>query len=422
MLRRACRPIPKGPCCGPRARQDGSKFLRDRSGPRLAALLRARHCPTPFPPMAQVRLDSIGKVYDGDVRAVNDVNLEIADGEFVVLVGPSGCGKSTTLRMVAGLEEISEGTLTIGERVVNEVSPRDRNIAMVFQNYALYPHMSVRRNLSFGLERRRKFGNPFKALTSSEYRSQRSAESTAIAAQVEQAAETLGIAALLERHPKELSGGQRQRVAVGRALVRDPEVFLFDEPLSNLDAKLRIEMRGELRALHKSTGATMLYVTHDQEEAMTLGDRLVVMKDGVVQQCASPTEIYERPANRFVASFVGTPPMNFIEGRIDNGRFRAGQLDLPLPKNAPNAGEVVLGLRPDRIAPGGPGLEATAGLVSQEHLGDRMDLRLDLAGHKLIARCPVQSGLKEGQQVPIHVDMEQAHWFQPGAVGVNLLA
>ncbi len=361
--------------------------------------------------MAQVKLSSIGKVYDGGVRAVEDVNLDIADGEFVVLVGPSGCGKSTTLRMVAGLEEISEGTLTIGDRVVNEVSPKDRNIAMVFQNYALYPHMTVRRNLSFGLERRRQYGSAFKALTSGDYRQKRNEESAAIATQVEEAAKTLGIDQLLERQPKELSGGQRQRVAVGRALVRDPEVFLFDEPLSNLDAKLRIEMRGELRALHKSTGATMLYVTHDQEEAMTLGDRLVVMKDGVVQQCASPTEIYERPANRFVAAFVGTPPMNFIEGRIEAGRFRAGQLDLPLPQNAPDASEVVLGLRPDRIAPGGPGLETSAELVSQEHLGDRMDLRLDLAGHKLIARCAVQSGLGEGQQVPVNLDLEQAHWF-----------
>lgn len=369
--------------------------------------------------MAQVKLSSIGKVYDGGVRAVEDVNLDIADGEFVVLVGPSGCGKSTTLRMVAGLEEISEGTLTIGDRVVNEVPARDRNIAMVFQNYALYPHMTVRRNLSFGLERRRQYGSAIKALTSGDYRQKRSEESAAIAAQVEEAAKTLGIDQLLERQPKELSGGQRQRVAVGRALVRDPQVFLFDEPLSNLDAKLRIEMRGELRALHKSTGATMLYVTHDQEEAMTLGDRLVVMKDGVVQQCASPTEIYERPANRFVASFVGTPPMNFIEGRVEAGRFRAGQLDLPLPQNAPAAGEVVLGLRPDRIAPGGPGMETSAELISQEHLGDRMDLRLELSGHKLMARCAVQSGLIEGQQVAANLDLEQAHWFEPGPVGAR---
>src|SRR5256884_1320871 len=242
--------------------------------------------------MARVLLKNLNKKYD-DVHAVKDVNLEIHDREFVVLVGPSGCGKTTTLRMVAGLEEISSGEIRIDEQRINELAPMDRDIAMVFQNYALYPHMSVYDNMAFGL-RMRKFGRD------------------EIERRVRQAAEILGIQALLERRPRQLSGGQRQRVALGRAIVRNPRVFLFDEPLSNLDAALRVQMRVELKRLHDRLETTAIYVTHDQVEAMTLGDRVVVMKDGVVQQEGEPLELYGRPVNRFVASFIGSPAMNFI--------------------------------------------------------------------------------------------------------------
>ena len=265
--------------------------------------------------MAEVVLEKAGKTYPGGVRAVEGFDLRIADGEFVVLVGPSGCGKSTTLRMIAGLEEITEGTITIAGTVVNDVHARDRDIAMVFQNYALYPHMTVQRNLSFGLMRRRIHRSRLRALLSSDYRSAMREESAAIDLRVSEAARMLGITDLLDRQPRALSGGQRQRVALGRALVRAPQVFLFDEPLSNLDAKLRVEMRTELRVLHRQLNSTMVYVTHDQEEAMTLGDRLVVMNEGVVQQIDAPTRIYSHPVNRFVAGFVGTPSMNFSRAR-----------------------------------------------------------------------------------------------------------
>src|SRR5213594_3179393 len=242
--------------------------------------------------MAQVMMKDLNKKYD-EVHAVKDVNLHIRDKEFVVLVGPSGCGKTTTLRMVAGLEEISSGEISIGDRVVNDLPPKDRDIAMVFQNYALYPHMTVYDNMAFGLKMR-KFPK------------------AEIQKRVQDAAEILGIQDLLKRKPRQLSGGQRQRVAVGRAIVRHPQVFLFDEPLSNLDAKLRVQMRVELKRLHDRLETTAIYVTHDQVEAMTLGDRVVVMKDGVVKQVGEPLELYERPANRFVAGFIGSPAMNFI--------------------------------------------------------------------------------------------------------------
>src|SRR5438093_4314196 len=247
--------------------------------------------------MARVLLKNLNKKYD-DVHAVKDVNLEIHDREFVVLVGPSGCGKTTTLRMVAGLEEISSGEIRIDEQRINELAPMDRDIAMVFQNYALYPHMSVYDNMAFGL-RMRKFGRD------------------EIERRVRQAAEILGIQALLERRPRQLSGGQRQRVALGRAIVRNPRVFLFDEPLSNLDAKLRVQMRVELKRLHERLSTTAIYVTHDQVEAMTLGDRVVVMKDGLVQQVGQPMDVYRNPADTFVAKFLGNPPMNLLKGRLD---------------------------------------------------------------------------------------------------------
>src|SRR5437762_1371654 len=262
--------------------------------------------------MAQVVLDKVSKVFPGGVKAVDAIDLGIRDQEFVVLVGPSGCGKSTTLRMVAGLEEISDGTIRIGNRVVNDVPPKDRDIAMVFQNYALYPHMTVYKNMAFGLKLR---GMPKKQIEQ----------------RVQEAAKILDIGHLLERKPKALSGGQRQRVAVGRAIVREPAAFLFDEPLSNLDAKLRVTTRAELKRLHHRLKTTTVYVTHDQEEAMTLGDRIVVMKDGVIQQADTPLMTYNHPANRFVAGFIGMPPMNFFDGTIrsENGElfFEEGKLE-----------------------------------------------------------------------------------------------
>src|SRR5690348_6518642 len=247
--------------------------------------------------MAQVLLDKVSKVYPGNVKAVDAIDLGIKDQEFIVLVGPSGCGKSTTLRMVAGLEEITDGTIRIGDRVVNNVPPKDRDIAMVFQNYALYPHMTVYKNMAFGLKLR---GMP----------------KAQIHQRVTEAAKILDIEHLLERKPKALSGGQRQRVAVGRAIVREPAAFLFDEPLSNLDAKLRVTTRAELKRLHHRLKTTTIYVTHDQEEAMTLGDRIVVMRDGLIQQADTPLVTYNYPANRFVAGFIGMPPMNFFDGTI----------------------------------------------------------------------------------------------------------
>ena len=258
--------------------------------------------------MAKVTLTGVHKRYPDGFHAVRGVDLEIADGELVVLVGPSGCGKSTTLRMVAGLEEVSEGQVHIGDRLVNDVEPGDRDIAMVFQNYALYPHMTVRANMAFGLKMRR-------------------TPKAEIRERVGRAAEMLGIEPMLDRRPRELSGGQRQRVALGRAIVRDPAAFLFDEPLSNLDAKLRAETRTEIAGLHERLGATMIYVTHDQVEAMTLGQRLVLMNHGVVQQVDTPLEVYNNPANRFVATFIGSPPMNLIEGVVQGGQFTADGVD-----------------------------------------------------------------------------------------------
>ena len=247
--------------------------------------------------MSNIRLENLGKTYPGGLRAVDGLDLTVSDGEFLVLVGPSGCGKSTTLRMIAGLEQVTDGTIRIGDQVVNHTSPRDRDVAMVFQNYAMYPNKTVRNNIAFGLSRR-------------------GVAKAEIARRVAWAAEMLGLQALLDRKPHALSGGQRQRVAVARALVRRPKVFLFDEPLSNLDAKLRADTRAELKRLHRQLAVTTIYVTHDQEEAMTLGDRIAVLRAGRLQQCGAPLDVYHSPANRFVAGFIGTPSMNFIEGRL----------------------------------------------------------------------------------------------------------
>lgn len=287
--------------------------------------------------MARVELRNIKKAYDNGYVAVHGANFTIEDGEFMVLVGPSGCGKSTTLRMIAGLESISEGELQIGGQVVNEVPPKDRDIAMVFQNYALYPHMTVYENMAFGLKLRKFPKNE-------------------IEERVRNAANILGLEKLLDRKPKELSGGQRQRVAVGRAIVRKPKVFLFDEPLSNLDAKLRVQTRTEISKLHRQLGSTMIYVTHDQVEAMTMGDRIVVMKDGYIQQIDTPLNLYNRPANKFVAGFIGSPSMNFIEGKlVEEGGLKfysaQGSISIPAPDRLKGfAGTIVtLGIRPEDI-------------------------------------------------------------------------
>src|SRR2546423_1899628 len=283
--------------------------------------------------MAQVQLEKVTKVYPGGVKAVDAIDLTIADREFVVLVGPSGCGQSTTLRMVAGLEEVSGGVIKIGQRIVNDVPPKDRDIAMVFQNYALYPHMTVYQNMAFGLMLREMPGLLSRLLRPGEARRIKKG----IVSKVKQAADMLEISHLLGRKPKALSGGQRQRVAVGRAIVREPAAFLFDEPLSNLDAKLRVTTRAELKRLHHRLKTTTIYVTHDQEEAMTLGDRIVVMKDGIIQQADTPLKTYSYPVNRFVAGFIGMPPMNFFDGQIKqiDGQlmFEEGEL-----KNARQAG------------------------------------------------------------------------------------
>ena len=383
--------------------------------------------------MADVVVTSLVKEFPGGVRAVDGIDLHIADGEFVVLVGPSGCGKSTTLRMVAGLEDPTGGDISIGGRRVNDVAPRDRNIAMVFQNYALYPHLTVASNMSFGLERRRRYPSVLKALMSGDYRRARADEGAQIRERVRSASAMLGIEPLLRRKPRELSGGQRQRVAVGRAIVRDPAVFLFDEPLSNLDAKLRGEMRTELRILHRRLKATMIYVTHDQEEAMSLADRIVVMKDGRIQQVGTPAEVYGNPANRFVASFIGTPTINVLEGSVEGPpaapAFRWSGGSIPLPASGANLGAAgALGLRPDRLEPvlaahaGGSSAGATPAaaraqitgtVVAVERYGDRADVVIECGDQRITSRCATAraEGLHEGSIASLSVDAEGAHVF-----------
>ena len=379
--------------------------------------------------MATISLDRVGKIYPGGVRAVEGVDLRIAHGEFIVLVGPSGCGKSTLLRMIAGLETITEGVMKIDDLVVNELPPQARDIAMVFQNYALYPHMNVHDNMAFGLLRRRTFPSRFKSIMSSVYRAGRRAERTEISNKVNAAATTLGISQLLGRRPAALSGGQRQRVALGRALVRKPKVFLLDEPLSNLDAKLRVEMRAELRMLHRRLGVTMVYVTHDQEEAMSLGDRVVVLKNGLVQQIAAPQEMYSKPANRFVAEFVGTPTMNMLEGALsmkDNwATFAAKSLQIQgavdawksLAQSGPQS--AVLGIRPEHVL-----LNAAGGFAATveavEHYGDRMDVVVQTSGHRLVARCSPDASIQEGKFISVAVDLTRAHLFETNETGMRI--
>ncbi len=366
--------------------------------------------------MASVSLDRVRKVYDGGVEAVRDLTLHVRDGEFVALVGPSGCGKSTTLRMIAGLEEANGGTIRIGDRVVNAVHPKDRDVAMVFQNYALYPHMTVGENMSFALRLR---GTP----------------KGEVEQRVREAARMLDIEGLLNRRPRQLSGGQRQRVAVGRAIVREPKAFLFDEPLSNLDARLRLSTRAELKALHLRLRTTTIYVTHDQEEAMTLGDRVVVMHGGVIRQAGTPFEVYSEPADRFVAGFVGMPGMNFLEGRFEAGeggvwfasrggaRLRCAEAHADrLARTVPREG--VLGVRPQAISlgAGGPGATLGARVRLVELLGDVMDVVCDLdSGEGVVARVAARPGLAPGDRVGLSVEMERAHAFEPGELGRSLL-
>lgn len=370
--------------------------------------------------MAKVSVKNVFKIYPGDkgrdVTAVRDVSLEIADREFVVLVGPSGCGKSTTLRMIAGLEEISQGDIYIGDKRVNDVAPKDRDIAMVFQNYALYPHMSVYDNLAFGLKLR-KFPK------------------AEIKKRVVDAAGILGIESLLDRKPKALSGGQRQRVAVGRAIVRQPKVFLFDEPLSNLDAKMRVQMRTEITKLHQRLQATMIYVTHDQIEAMTMGDRIVVMNEGVVQQNDAPLTLYNEPVNLFVAGFLGSPPMNFLSGTLkqdgDKIRFseiEGGTIDVAFPANErPSVREfigkeMILGIRPEDLEVAtfsrkegkslGIGFPAIVDIV--EPMGAETNLYLQTGAHTLVCRSHGAFDHREaGRRLQFEMNLSKAHLFDP---------
>jgi multiple sugar transport system ATP-binding protein len=378
--------------------------------------------------MARVELEKVTKVYPGGVRAVDAVDLAIADRGFVVLVGPSGCGKSTTLRMVAGLEEVTEGVIRIAERAVNDVPPKDRDIAMVFQNYALYPHMTVYRNMAFALKLRR-------------------FPKAEIERRVLEAAKILEIEHLLDRKPKALSGGQRQRVAVGRAIVREPAAFLFDEPLSNLDAKLRVTTRAELKRLHHRLKTTTIYVTHDQEEAMTLGDRIVVMKDGRIQQADTPLKTYNQPANRFVAGFIGMPPMNFFDGAVmmvdgemvfEEGKSeRGGDFSLPgggfrmpIPPNLTDAlagsvgKHVVIGIRPEYFhvrPPAGLHAPVSVNVNVLEPLGNDMDVYMStkLNDH-VVARVEADCGLVTDSQSMLYVDLRKVHFFEPGETGMSL--
>lgn len=360
--------------------------------------------------MATVTLKNISKVYTSKIAAVKNISLEVQDKEFLVLVGPSGCGKSTTLRMVAGLEEVSEGEIYIGGQLVNDLPARNRDIAMVFQNYALYPHMTVYENLAFGLKLRHY-------------------PKREIERRVVEAAEILSIAHLLQRRPKELSGGERQRVALGRAIVRKPKVFLFDEPLSNLDAKLRVQMRTELIKLHNRLQATMIYVTHDQVEALTLGERIVVMKGGIIHQIGHPIAVYENPLNKFVAGFIGSPPMNFLQGKIvsQNGDLYFVDRGIKLRVLQQGSGriasyadrEVIFGIRPediyDRIfaQDARPEYTITATVEVVEPMGSEIYLFLNAGRNNFVARVNNQDTATVNQDLQIVFDMSKAHFFDP---------
>lgn len=367
--------------------------------------------------MASLSMRNIKKTYPNGITAVSDFNLEVADKEFIIFVGPSGCGKSTTLRMIAGLEEITDGELYIGDRLVNDVEPKDRDIAMVFQNYALYPHMTVYDNMAFGLKLRK-------------------TPKAEIDKRVQEAARILGIEMLLDRKPKALSGGQRQRVAMGRAIVREPKVFLMDEPLSNLDAKLRVQMRVEISKLHRRLQTTIIYVTHDQVEAMTLGTRIVVMKDGIIMQCDSPSNLYERPQNIFVAGFIGSPQMNIIEAKaVQSGSdvvllFGSNSITLPeakgqkLVEGGYIGQEVVMGIRPEDIHDDPAFLEASPGSIVDldvnvtEMLGAEIILIGAIDGFDVTARVNPRSTAKTGATEKVALDVNRIHVFDKATENV----
>ncbi|WP_404431844.1 ABC transporter ATP-binding protein [Sutcliffiella horikoshii] len=356
--------------------------------------------------MAELQLDHIYKVYEGDVTAVKDFNLHIKDKEFIVFVGPSGCGKSTTLRMIAGLEEISKGDFVIDGKRMNDVAPKDRDIAMVFQNYALYPHMNVYDNMAFGLKLR-KFPKE------------------EIDRRVKEAAAILGLEQYLDRKPKALSGGQRQRVALGRAIVRDAKVFLMDEPLSNLDAKLRVAMRAEISKLHQRLQTTTIYVTHDQTEAMTMATRLVVMKDGIIQQVGSPKDVYENPENVFVGGFIGSPAMNFFNGKLEDGAFLISEQKIAVPEGKMKVlrdqgyvgKEIILGIRPEDIhdepvfIESSVGTTITAVIEVSELLGAESMLYSQINGQDFVARVDSRTDVKPQQKLQLALDMNKCHFF-----------
>ncbi|MEJ9230550.1 sn-glycerol-3-phosphate ABC transporter ATP-binding protein UgpC [Peribacillus butanolivorans] len=360
--------------------------------------------------MAELVLDHIFKVYDKKETAVKDFNLRVADKEFIVFVGPSGCGKSTTLRMIAGLEDISKGDLYIDGKRVNDVPPKDRDIAMVFQNYALYPHMSVYDNMAFGLKLRK-------------------TPKMEIKQRVNDAAKILGLEDLLNRKPKALSGGQRQRVALGRAIVRDAKVFLMDEPLSNLDAKLRVQMRAEIAKLHKRLDTTTIYVTHDQTEAMTMATRLVVMKDGIIQQVGAPKDVYEKPVNVFVGGFIGSPAMNFFTGTLKEGFIKIGEQTLEVPELKMNTlrdqgyigKEIILGIRPEDFHNEGayikesPNTTFTAQVDVAELMGAEIMLYSTFAGQDFVARIDAKNIIQAGDNIELALNMNKAHFFDKGS-------
>ncbi len=353
--------------------------------------------------MAGITFKNVVKTYDNGVTVIPDLNLEIKDKEFVVLVGPSGCGKSTTLRMIAGLEDVTDGELSIGDKVVNNVPPKNRNIAMVFQSYALYPHMTVYKNMAFALELAK-------------------VPKDEIDKKVREAAEVLGLIPYLDRKPKALSGGQRQRVALGRAMVRNPEVFLLDEPLSNLDAKLRTEMRSQISKLHQQLGTTFVYVTHDQTEAMTMGDRICVMKDGVIQQYDTPQNLYDYPCNLFVAGFIGSPQMNFVDATIEKDGdgfalcFGEARIHSDKKELSDYVGKnVVLGIRPENFHAEeqffGDGNVIDADIDLDEMMGSESYLYLNYADQKLVARVPVRYAKKSGEKIKLAIDVDNIHIF-----------
>jgi multiple sugar transport system ATP-binding protein len=364
--------------------------------------------------MARIAFEHVSKRFSGDALAVNDLNLEINDGEFLVLVGPSGCGKTTALRCLAGLEDITDGQIVIGDRVVNDLPPKDRDIAMVFQSYALYPHMSLFENMAFSIRMRKR-------------------PKTEIEAKVREAAQILGLENLLDRKPGALSGGQRQRVALGRAIVRDPAAFLMDEPLSNLDAKLRVQTRAEIARLHQRLGTTIVYVTHDQVEAMTMGDRIAVMREGLLQQVGTPKMLYEAPVNRFVAGFIGSPSMNFLQGRVtvdgDKIALALDGLEVPLSGRAAAVArsrgadaELILGMRPEHFDAAGT---QTSGVVSLpatvevvEFLGNDELIHANVAGNDVVALVPASLSIAVGDKMTLVIADSLVHAFDPGTDAV----